>query len=325
MTLISIAMTTYNGESYLAVQLASLKDQTRQPDEIVICDDRSTDRTLQLLEDFAASAPFSVLVVSNQTNLGHELNFAKAVDLCTGDIIFLADQDDQWNLDRLEVVEQYFAADANALVIVNDVMITDGALVPTGRTILEQTRAAGVLGRNGKSLTLGCATAFRSGLRELISPIPALNYGHDSWIHDFTEALGARRVIPEVLQLYRRHGGNVSSWAFNGSERASPLVVMQPSAGQDLTAAYANRIRALSLMLERVRAMTPDCYEQVNRNRSRERVISELERSVRSVKRRMQVFRRGWLGRKLLAIGLLIRGDYRHFLGWRSFAKDLVR
>jgi hypothetical protein len=322
---ISIAMTTYNGEAFLPTQLESFRAQTRLPDELIACDDGSSDATMEILNAFAKAAPFEVRVVRNPTNLGHERNFAQAVDLCTGDLIFLADQDDSWYPERLGVVEQAFADRGNALLIVNDVLITDEKLKPTGRTVLGQMRAAGMLGENSKSLTLGCATAFRSRLRQLVSPIPALDYGHDSWIHDFTEAIGGRSVLSRVLQLYRRHGQNASTWIFNGAERASPAKLMAPSAGQDLSGQYAKRVRALSLMRERVCALGPEAFRELGSGRGYEEVVADLSSAIAAVERRTAVFRRGWWGRKTLALRMLASGDYRHFLGWRSFAKDLIR
>lgn len=318
-------MTTFNGADHLSEQLESFRAQTRPPDQLVVCDDGSSDSTVAILEQFAASAPFQVEIVRNSMNLGHERNFGQAIDLCRGDIIFLADQDDAWFPDKLETVETAFAEQPDVLLLVNDVAITNDKLVPTGRTVLGQTRAAGVLGPNGKSLTLGCATAFRSQLRKLISPVPPLDYGHDSWIHDFTEMVGGRRVLPKVLQFYRRHDANASNWAFNGTARASPFVMMRPSAGRDLSPEYAKRIRALSLMLERVEALGRNKFSELRTSRGYDEVIADLERAVEAVERRSGVFRKGRHSRKLLALQLLARGDYRYFLGWRSFVKDLIR
>lgn len=322
---LSIAMTTFNGELYLPAQLESLRNQSRLPDELVACDDCSSDSTVQLLEEFATSAPFEVRIRRNPTNLGHERNFAQAVELCTGDLIFLADQDDDWHPEKLETVARAFDDNPDALLFVNDVMITDDKLNPTGRTVLGQMRAAGVLGANSKSLTLGCATAFRSRLRRLIAPIPPLEYGHDSWIHDFTEVLGGRRVLPQVLQLYRRHGANASNWAFNSADRASPFVVMQPSAGKDLTREYAKRAEALLLMRERVEALGPEALAELRLYDKYEEIVRHLTSAADAWHRRSRLFQRGWLGRKTVAADLLIRGDYRFFLGWRSFVKDLLR
>src|SRR5215207_2518174 len=103
MVRISIALCTYNGEQYLQQQLDSFVAQSRPPDELVVCDDRSTDRTVPIVEDFAKRAPFRVELVINETNLGSTRNFEKAIGLCTGDIIFLADQDDVWLPEKLRI------------------------------------------------------------------------------------------------------------------------------------------------------------------------------------------------------------------------------
>src|SRR3990170_1386197 len=93
---ISVAMCTYNGATHLAEQLESIAAQDCVPDELVVCDDGSTDATSSMVEQFAARAPFSVRLEVNRQNLGCTQNFAKAVGLCRGQLILLADQDDLW-------------------------------------------------------------------------------------------------------------------------------------------------------------------------------------------------------------------------------------
>ena len=110
---ISIALCTYNGERFLRKQLDSYIQQTRLPDELVICDDGSKDRTLEILEEFAAKAPFSVRIYQNVQNLGWSKNFEKAINLCTGDLIALSDQDDEWLSHKLAKIEGFFVRGAN--------------------------------------------------------------------------------------------------------------------------------------------------------------------------------------------------------------------
>src|ERR1700734_2900414 len=76
---ISVALCTYNGERFLPQQLASIAKQTRPPDELVVCDDRSTDRTVGLVRDFAASSPYPVRIFENDHNLGFAANFERAI------------------------------------------------------------------------------------------------------------------------------------------------------------------------------------------------------------------------------------------------------
>ena len=114
--LVSIAMTTYNGEKYVEKQLRSIFTQTRQPDEIIICDDCSKDHTLEIVRRIVAEykAEDRVRLVENQQNLGYIRNFHQAIGMTSGDYLFLADQDDEWyphKLERvLEVMEETGAA-----------------------------------------------------------------------------------------------------------------------------------------------------------------------------------------------------------------------
>ena len=49
---ISVCMGVYNGEKYIKEQLESIRLQTRQPDEVILCDDRSTDTTCQVVDEY---------------------------------------------------------------------------------------------------------------------------------------------------------------------------------------------------------------------------------------------------------------------------------
>jgi glycosyltransferase involved in cell wall biosynthesis len=105
--MISIAMTTYNGERLLEEQLRSLTGQTTLPNELVVCDDGSTDRTPEILAQFAKRASFPVSIVINNHRLGRRENFFKAASLCSFDYIAFCDQDDIWLKEKLAVVESH--------------------------------------------------------------------------------------------------------------------------------------------------------------------------------------------------------------------------
>ena len=104
MTTASIALATYNGEKFLQRQLDTLAAQTRLPDEMAVCDDGSTDGTLEILRQFAETAPFPVRIFQNLKNLGPGRNFRKAFSLCEGDVTFFCDQDDVWFPEKLETL-----------------------------------------------------------------------------------------------------------------------------------------------------------------------------------------------------------------------------
>ena len=110
---VSVCMGIYNGENYIWEQLESIRTQTRAPEEVILCDDGSTDGTRELvqkyLDEHAELAGWKLYC--NEENRGYPANFYHAMRLCTKDIVFLADQDDIWDTRKIErmsgIMEQH--------------------------------------------------------------------------------------------------------------------------------------------------------------------------------------------------------------------------
>lgn len=130
---VSVAMATYNGARFIKEQLDSFAQQTLFPAELVACDDGSTDSTYEILQKFAKKAPFPVRIYENEERLGCVENFLHALDLCTGDLVALSDQDDVWLPDKLAVCAREFAAEEVNLVIHLASLVGPG-LKPLGGT-----------------------------------------------------------------------------------------------------------------------------------------------------------------------------------------------
>ena len=132
---VSVAMATFNGSKYLSTQLASLVAQEQLPDELVVVDDQSTDNTLKILQDFQEQAPFTVKILRNKTNLGHELAFSRALENCRGETIFLCDQDDKWFPSKIRYMCNILADNPSVKLAICDAIITDQDLSPTSETV----------------------------------------------------------------------------------------------------------------------------------------------------------------------------------------------
>lgn len=103
--MISLAMTTYNGSKFITQQLESILYQSRTVDEVIISDDCSTDNTVAIVEEFIIKNNLSNwTVMKNEDNQGYISNFNKAIERTNGDIIFLADQDDIWEMTKVELM-----------------------------------------------------------------------------------------------------------------------------------------------------------------------------------------------------------------------------
>ena len=216
---VSIAMTTCNGSAFVAEQLDSFARQTRLPDELVVCDDCSSDDTVDRLEAFAAYAPFEVRIERNPENLTTTANFGKAVGLCRGEVIFLADQDDVWRPAKIERMAGLLAEDAEAGAVFCNARVVNQALEPLGhdlwqalmfrraeRTKVRAGRAIEVFARH--VVAAGMTLAFRSAYRDLYMPFPSLHDCHDAWISFLIACVAPVRMVPETLVDYRVHGEN---------------------------------------------------------------------------------------------------------------------
>jgi len=209
-------MCTFNAERFLPEQLESIRIQTRLPDELLIGDDGSNDRTMEIIRSFAAQVPFRVEAFVNEKNLGTTRNFEKVVGLCTGDIIMLADFDDVWRPHKLAVIQDTFAANPNAGYVFSNAELIDarGNLIAKSMWGAGNFRGWNPAEFSGTSqlatllrrpLATGAAMSIRSGLRELVAPF-SLRFIHDYWISLILSCMEFYGVpIEEPLMSYRQH------------------------------------------------------------------------------------------------------------------------
>lgn len=217
---VSVAMATYNGERYLAEQLASITGQTLRPSELVVSDDGSTDATLEILETFARTAPFPVTLLRNEKNLGFADNFLLAAEACQCSLIAFADQDDVWLPDKLRQGATRIAND-DSLLSMHTLTVTDEALLPTGfhwDQGIEGDAIHAPLQLDPFGTGWGNTMMFRRDVIHLIprQKRPPQPYNsdrrlsHDTWVYVLAAALGGVSHISAALILYRQHASNAS-------------------------------------------------------------------------------------------------------------------
>jgi len=112
--MISVAMAVYNGDKYINEQLDSILRQTKLPDEIVITDDSYNDNTYNVIANYISKyKSVKWIYQKNDERLGYCYNFFKAISLTSGDVVFLSDQDDIWELDKIEKMSGCMLKDNN--------------------------------------------------------------------------------------------------------------------------------------------------------------------------------------------------------------------
>lgn len=206
---ISIALCTYNGSKYLVEQLESLKNQTLKADEIVVCDDGSTDNTIQILKQYEAILKIKLFI--NNSSLGVTKNFEKAISLCSGDIIFLCDQDDIWESNKIEKMSAAFVDKNIGLVLCNGTVIDEKNKQIKNYTLWNSFGIDGINKYNfnfeiliNKLIFTGIASAFRADLRKYILPISKYAF-HDEWIGLICSYKSKVFFLEDKLVRYRIH------------------------------------------------------------------------------------------------------------------------
>jgi glycosyltransferase involved in cell wall biosynthesis len=203
-------MTTYNGEKYLKSQLDSILYQLGNSCELIICDDKSNDQTIEILREYE-SIDNRVRLYFNTQNLGHMRNFSKALAYCKNEYIFMVDQDDIWIDKKVEIMLTVLTSDSKIMCVVSNAEIINSEGVVTNPSYFSITNGSSGLVRNFvKNSFLGCCMAFRKEVLDYALPIPAETKTHDTWIGLVSELLGKTVFINDVLLKYRRHDSNTS-------------------------------------------------------------------------------------------------------------------
>ncbi len=205
MTHVSVCIATYNGAHFIGEQVQSVLKQLSAEDEIVISDDGSTDRTLQIIEEFRDSR---IKIFRNQHRGGPIYNFERAMQKAANQYIFLADQDDIWMEDKIEICKAYLQ---DYDVVVSDCKVVDNQLEVIHPSFFQLRKSGAGLWKNFfQNSYLGCCMAFDRKILEKALPFPKKLPMHDIWLGLVSELFFNPIFIPDKLILFRRHHLNTT-------------------------------------------------------------------------------------------------------------------
>jgi glycosyltransferase involved in cell wall biosynthesis len=201
----SIALVTFNGKNYIETQLDSIISQM-EDDELIISDDGSTDGTIDILNSY--SKRDNRIQVVKGPGQGVIKNFEYAITKCSGDLIFLADQDDIWYPNKLRIVTDTFSiiSDRFMLVMHNGVESNNSGLIYKCNYKMHH----GVIRNLLKSCYFGHRMAFKQELIKKCFPIPNICPAYDQYLGLFNEIKGTSYFIEDILTNHILHGDNLS-------------------------------------------------------------------------------------------------------------------
>lgn len=206
-----ILLATYNGDTFLNEQIDSLLAQTHKNLRILVRDDGSTDETMEILANYAATYPH-IFQILQGPNLGFVGNFLALIAAAPRDAVayFFCDQDDVWLSGKVEAaLRSLQAAPQGPVMYFGRLSVVDEALHPLylspcvhrwsfGNALLE-------------SQVTGCTIAFNPAALQILqerSPRADRIVAHDWWVYLVISALGTLVYDPEPRILYRQHGKN---------------------------------------------------------------------------------------------------------------------
>ena len=227
---ISVVLSSFNGAQFIEAQIISIIEQTLKPDEIIVCDDGSTDDTIDLLKKFEASN--QIKLVLNKSNLGILANFKLGASLANpNNYIAFSDQDDIWlpiklatSFDAMLKLEGNASNSAIPCLVYSDLLFMNEKGVTLNNSFynlmgldkFEHCFETALFG----SLLLGCTIFINAPMRtEFLSTPDSKLFYHDAWLSLLGFSIGKINFINTPLIKYRLHNNNVSLQNFTKRNR----------------------------------------------------------------------------------------------------------
>lgn len=228
---ISVLITTYNGELFIEDQLRSILNQTRRVSQVLVFDDGSTDQTVSLIERFISeNSLLNWSVEINEVNLGPSQNVLRHLSRLDGETVFLADQDDVWAPNKVEVLCDFLSSHPEC-----SLAVSSSHLVDADGQISEDAKSLRALHRRSRTHRVGLNNAETLNIDDFLGyssvPLHAMcvrgnviqsigsrerfpelshSVGADWYIGIRSTILGACFLIPDKLVYRRVHDANIS-------------------------------------------------------------------------------------------------------------------
>jgi len=199
-------MAVHNGALFLRQQIDSILAQLNPGDELMISDDKSTDSTMAIIKSYddARICLLPSLKFGSPTK-----NFEYLLGHCKNEIIFMADQDDVWHPEKIEIMVRELN---NCDLVVCDCRLIDQAGNVFRESFFELNRSQnGLINNLMRNSFVGCCMGFHRRILKKILPFPLKIAMHDQWIGLIAQRYFKVKFIPQTLVDHRRHSGNYTS------------------------------------------------------------------------------------------------------------------
>lgn len=209
--MISVCLASYNGEKYIRAQLVSILQQLSEVDEVIVSDDGSTDKTLDIIKSFNDSRIkiYQNVQVKRKYTFDYVThNFETALMHCSGEYIFLSDQDDVWLPNKVSL---FLNAMLECDLVLSDCLVVNELLKTLAPSYFDIVKTrSGIVKNIYQNSYLGCCMAFRRNILEKAFPFPNSGVAHDIWLGIIAKYYYRVSLVTTPTLLYRRHAKNIS-------------------------------------------------------------------------------------------------------------------
>ena len=205
---ISVALAAYKGEQYISEQIDSILSQLGENDELIVSDDYPEGKTREIVLGYQ-SKDKRIRYIEGEGK-GVVKNFENALKACSGDVIFLSDQDDVWMPDKVKLVMKEISSGSD--LVLHDAAVTDSDLNITEPSYFAVHGSnASFFGNMARNSFVGCCMAFKKEVLHECLPFPEGLPMHDWWIA--LVAMKKKRnvvLLSKPLIKWRRHSETVT-------------------------------------------------------------------------------------------------------------------
>lgn len=202
---ISVCMAVYNGVNFLPRCIPSILSQLKNEDEIIIIDDKSNDESIDYLQSLKDQR---IRIYHNEKNEGASRSFFKALKKATGDILFLADQDDVWLAEKVRTISEIFNSKKIGIVVHDAIIIKEGKEWDVS-LFTKNNSGGGLLKNVWSNKYIGCCMAISKEARDLILPqyiYPEVYHDHYLGVKgEWTAGINTYFLKTPLIQYYRHN------------------------------------------------------------------------------------------------------------------------
>jgi len=284
---VSVSLTTYNQENYIATAIESVISQkTSFPFEVVIADDCSTDQTEAICREYQRRHPKLIRLVHREKNLGAVPNYLETFKSCHGEYVAFLEGDDYWtDPDKLQQQVDFLDANKDFVICCHNVVAVDAGGVARGSLLrnVSETTTVKDLCRGDYIATASCMVRNR-----LLDELPAWLYslrGCD-WALDILHAeKGKIGFLPKTMAAYRIHQEGIWSGLSKAQKLRETLEVSQ-TINRNLEYRYAKafqvheqliRSEILKLEAQKLEPQNEDVFTEIAVSDSNAALINEYE------------------------------------------------